>query len=73
MTDMNIQDAYNEWSDIYDSNINLTRDLDSTVTRNLLADRRFDSILELGCGQARTQCSSRKLEGMSMHWVSQRG
>ncbi|PWB76705.1 MAG: SAM-dependent methyltransferase [Anaerolineales bacterium] len=47
---MNIQNAYNEWSDIYDTNENLTRDLDSNVTRNLLANRRFDSILELGCG-----------------------
>jgi ubiquinone/menaquinone biosynthesis C-methylase UbiE len=47
---MNIQSAYNEWSDIYDSNPNLTRDLDSTVTRALVAGRRFDSILELGCG-----------------------
>ena len=47
---MDIQNAYNEWSDIYDTNTNLTRDLDSTVTRSLLANRRFDSILELGCG-----------------------
>ncbi len=29
---------------------NLTRDLDSSVTRSLLANRQFDSILELGCG-----------------------
>ena len=47
---MDIQNAYNEWSDIYDTNFNLTRDLDSSVTRSLLANRRFDSILELGCG-----------------------
>lgn len=47
---MNIQDSYNEWSDIYDSNPNLTRDLDSTVTRELLGGQRFDSILETGCG-----------------------
>lgn len=47
---MDIQNAYNEWSDIYDSNTNLTRDLDSTVTQDQLAHRRFDSILELGCG-----------------------
>lgn len=47
---MDIQNAYNEWSDIYDTNLNLTRDLDSTVTRNLLASGHFDSILELGCG-----------------------
>ena len=47
---MGIQDAYNEWSGIYDTNINLTRDLDSTLTYNLLADQQFDHILELGCG-----------------------
>jgi len=47
---MSIQDAYNEWSEIYDSNTNLTRDLDQKVTRNLLANLHFDSILEIGCG-----------------------
>jgi len=47
---MNIQDAYNEWSDSYDSDVNLTRDLDSKLTRELLADLHADSILELGCG-----------------------
>jgi hypothetical protein len=31
--DMSIQNAYNEWSEIYDSNQNLTRDLDQQVTR----------------------------------------
>jgi ubiquinone/menaquinone biosynthesis C-methylase UbiE len=47
---MNIQNAYNEWSEIYDSNTNPTRDLDQKVTRDLLVNLRFDSILELGCG-----------------------
>ena len=47
---MNIQDAYNEWSHIYDSNVNRTRDLDAQVTRLLLKGRRFPSILEIGCG-----------------------
>ena len=47
---MDIQNAYNEWSEIYDTNTNLTRDLDQKVTRASLADERFDSILELGCG-----------------------
>jgi len=47
---VNVQDAYNEWADGYDTNTNLTRDLDSTITRNLLAGRHFDSILEVGCG-----------------------
>jgi malonyl-CoA O-methyltransferase len=47
---MSIQNAYNEWSGIYDSNQNLTRDLDAQVTRATLANRHFRSILELGCG-----------------------
>lgn len=47
---MDIQNAYNEWSDVYDNDTNLTRDLDSRVTRSLLTNRRFDSILEVGCG-----------------------
>ena len=47
---MNIQDAYNEWSEIYDSNINRTRDLDAKVTRLMLNGRRFPSIVEIGCG-----------------------
>lgn len=50
MINMDIQNAYNKWADIYDTDINLTRDLDSDVTCNLLANRQFDSILELGCG-----------------------
>jgi len=47
---MSIQNAYNEWSEIYDTNTNLTRDLDQKVTRDVLADQHFNSILELGCG-----------------------
>ncbi|MCB9110649.1 MAG: class I SAM-dependent methyltransferase [Anaerolineales bacterium] len=47
---MKIQDAYNEWSDIYDSNVNFTRDLDAEVTRLILKGQRFQSILEIGCG-----------------------
>lgn len=47
---MDIQTAYNEWSGIYDSNQNFTRDLDAQVTREILSGWRFDSILELGCG-----------------------
>lgn len=47
---MNIQDSYNSWSDIYDTDSNLTRDLDAHITRELLAEQHFGSILELGCG-----------------------
>lgn len=47
---MSIQKAYNEWSEMYDSDENLTRDLDQVVTREALANLHFHSILEIGCG-----------------------
>jgi malonyl-CoA O-methyltransferase len=47
---MSIQQAYNDWSSSYDTDENLTRDLDQQVTRQALADARFKSILETGCG-----------------------
>lgn len=47
---MSIQKAYNEWSESYDSDENLTRDLDQKVTREILANLNFASILEIGCG-----------------------
>ena len=47
---MAIQNAYNQWSESYDRDQNLTRDLDQLVTRILLGDLHFDSILEIGCG-----------------------
>jgi malonyl-CoA O-methyltransferase len=47
---MNIQRAYDDWSETYDGDENLTRDLDQKVTRDALADLHFDSILEIGCG-----------------------
>lgn len=47
---MSIQKAYDNWSATYDTDENLTRDLDQEVTRELLAGLHFDSILEIGCG-----------------------
>jgi ubiquinone/menaquinone biosynthesis C-methylase UbiE len=47
---MNIQNAYDEWAETYDTDQNLTRDLDQRVTKELLANFHFESILELGCG-----------------------
>jgi ubiquinone/menaquinone biosynthesis C-methylase UbiE len=47
---MDIQKAYNEWSETYDTDENLTRDLDQKVTIEALASLHFDSILEIGCG-----------------------
>src|SRR5690349_5384833 len=47
---MSIQNAYNQWSEIYDSNENLTRDLDQILTHKAFSGKNFNSILELGCG-----------------------
>ena len=42
--------AYDIWSETYDRDRNLTRDLDHEVTRATLAPFRFSSVLEIGCG-----------------------
>jgi malonyl-CoA O-methyltransferase len=47
---MHIQQAYNAWSDTYDVDDNLTRDLDQTVTEKVLGNLRVNSLLEIGCG-----------------------
>ncbi len=47
---MNIQEAYNNWAEQYDSNDNKTRDLEAISLRTTLADLTFDNCLEIGCG-----------------------
>ena len=47
---MDVQQAYTDWSDTYDEDRNLTRDLDESVTREMLANLRSNSTLEIGCG-----------------------
>jgi malonyl-CoA O-methyltransferase len=47
---MNIQLAYNSWSESYDEDLNLTRDLDANIVRHEFGKSKFDSILEVGCG-----------------------
>lgn len=47
---MKIQDAYTHWSDTYDLDRNLTRDLDQMVTKEHFAHLRFHTVLEIGCG-----------------------
>ncbi|MCC6604245.1 MAG: class I SAM-dependent methyltransferase [Anaerolineae bacterium] len=45
-----VQQAYDAWSETYDVDDNLTRDLDRTVMEQMLAGRPFPTILEVGCG-----------------------
>lgn len=46
----NIQQAYNSWSEQYDTNVNKTRDLEAIAVRNALKGYSFQNCLEIGCG-----------------------
>ena len=46
----NVQQAYADWAATYDSDRNLTRDLDQQVMRTIFDKLRFDSVVEIGCG-----------------------
>ena len=65
---MSIQNAYNEWSEAYDTDENLTRDLDQKVTREALANLHFNSILEIGCGTGKNTSFLSRI-GISLHAI----
>ena len=47
---MNVQQAYNAWSKIYDTNQNKTRDIEAKVLRASILPIKKLNILEIGCG-----------------------
>lgn len=47
---MNIKEAYQEWSEQYDTNDNKTRDLEALALRSVLSTIKFHKVLEFGCG-----------------------
>jgi ubiquinone/menaquinone biosynthesis C-methylase UbiE len=61
-TGMTVRQAYAEWAATYDSDRNLTRDLDQQVMQTLLESLRFDSVLEIGCGTGK---NTKLLAGIS--------
>ena len=65
---MSIKHTYNEWSDSYDVDENLTRDLDQKVTKESLANLYFNSILEIGCGTGKNTVFLSKI-GRNVHAV----
>ena len=63
---MNVQQAYNAWSETYDSVENKTRDLEAKALRECISDADLD-ILEIGCGTGKNtaflQTKAKKLIG----------
>ncbi len=47
---MNVREAYQEWSQQYDTNENKTRDLEATALRSVLSKLELNKVLEFGCG-----------------------
>jgi ubiquinone/menaquinone biosynthesis C-methylase UbiE len=47
---MNTQQAYNIWSQQYDTNDNKTRDLEARALQETLQSINFENCLEIGCG-----------------------
>ncbi|MCE1188395.1 MAG: class I SAM-dependent methyltransferase [Ignavibacteria bacterium] len=45
-----VQQDYNTWSATYDTDQNLTRDLDKEVLAQLFSGKKYGKILEFGCG-----------------------
>ena len=65
---MSIQKAYDDWSASYDTDENLTRDLDQQVTREILKERHFRLILEIGCGTGKNTVFLSQI-GESVHAI----
>ena len=47
---MNIKEAYQIWSEQYDTNDNKTRDLESVALQATLSNIKFNKVIEFGCG-----------------------
>ena len=54
---MSIETAYDQWSQHYDHNQNKTRDLDMKVTKTILGELNFKTVLEIGCGTGKNSVS----------------
>jgi ubiquinone/menaquinone biosynthesis C-methylase UbiE len=47
---MDVQEAYDQWAEQYDSNQNKTRDMEAFALQQTLSGQYFKRILEIGCG-----------------------
>ena len=60
---MNVQQAYNAWSETYDSVENKTRDIEARALRESIAGENL-SILEIGCGTGK---NTEYLQNLARH------
>jgi len=60
---MSIEKAYDEWAGNYDSDRNLTRDLDHQVTRQMITGMTCKSLLEIGCGTGKNTALYSRIAG----------
>ena len=47
---MDVQEAYDQWAEQYDTNQNKTRDMEAMALREALHEFHFGRVLEIGCG-----------------------
>ena len=47
---MDVQEAYDQWAEQYDTNQNKTRDMEAMALREALNQFHFGRVLEIGCG-----------------------
>lgn len=62
---MNVQEAYNSWSQTYDQVENKTRDLEAKALRQLISGENLD-ILEIGCGTGK---NTEYLQTLAKHLI----
>lgn len=63
MSDVSIDAAYTRWADQYDTDRNLTRDLDASVTAEVLGARHFGRCIEAGCGTGKNTALLSRISG----------
>ena len=61
---MNVKQAYAQWAEQYDTNLNKTRDLEAISLRKTLPGLGFKSCLEIGCGTGK---NTQWLSGKTQH------